>query len=398
MGPTLLVAAARSAHTVRVRRNAFASLLLCLATAAAAQVRLIAPEALSPIGAPALLLGGPAAPVPALTSALSMQARALSLMTAPQAADYLAAAAASPVPVERAAAKLSIAAIAEPRGPLAAAVPAAKTAPAGAAAELAPIVASAKADPALSAWFDGSTPALGLDALTISRRGWTKGGERIARLGQGDYGFVDAHPDADGVVLKTVAPSDMVDFFGNASHQQIADNEESVSRKLAEADAGPAYLGRGKRQGLQVSARERILDGGTLEDLARARKIGPEEAKLVEELMGRLAAAGLKPQDLRPSNIMIGRTALDPRRRAFVVDGGNFGEYPEGLDLAARTEHMMDMPVVLFARMDSHMGWIEKTTTVRITLEKAVERASRTTRWLRFKGFWKDFARAVVPY
>jgi hypothetical protein len=180
------------------------------------------------------------------------------------------------------------------------------------------------------------------------------------------------------------------------SPSQTAAQEEATAKTLVEADAGPRHFGRAVHDGYLISVRERVF-GDTLERLAYDRRLGPEERDLVLDLMRRLAAAGLKPDDLRPSNIMIGRTLLDPRRRAFVVDGGKFKMVPAGLDAEGRFQDLMREPIVLRGRFDQNIGWVEYSKPMALILAEGVERSGRTTRWQRFKGFWKDLPRMLTP-
>jgi hypothetical protein len=364
---------------------------LALAAAAAAQVRVLPPSALAPLGVPALLMGTPAAPPPALAAALSLQTLAIAPLPAPEAAAYLIARAAAAAPAERAAAMILAARLTAPR-------PASAPARAPAAdMGLRELAASARTDPALAAWFDGGkTAPLELDGLELKRGSWRRGAAPLERLGQGEFGFVDVHPTIPGAVVKTVEHSAEIQLFSNASHEDSAVKEEETSRALADADAGPRHFGRAVRAGRRVSVRERVF-GETLEQLGRGKRLGPAERELVLDLLRRMGEANTKSDDMRPSNVMIGRTLLDPRRRAYVVDGGNLSALPAGLDAEGRVRALLDEPIVLRARFDPNMGWIEKVRTMRQILDEGVERASRTTRWLRFKGFWKDFGRAMAP-
>jgi hypothetical protein len=110
-----------------------------------------------------------------------------------------------------------------------------------------------------------------------------------------------------------------------------------------------------------------------------------------------MAAGNVNSDDMRPDNIMIGRTLLDPRRRAYLVDGGNVAPFAEGLDAAGRYAARLDESIMLRGRFDQNMGFVEYHKTMRQILTEGLERSSRTTAWLRFKGFWSDFGRAMVP-
>jgi hypothetical protein len=377
----------------RTFRSGFlGALALALAVAASAQVRFLPVEALAPIGLPPLMIGTPAAPAPVLAAALSFQVQAIAALPVPAASAYLAERAAAAAPAERAAAKILAARLVSPESN---AGPSAVTA-AASDAGLRELAESARADPSLAAWFEGAKPApsLELEGLALKRGTWRRGENKLQRLGQGEFGFVDVHPAIPGAVIKTVAYSGSAEMFSDTPPEQTAAQEEDVARALAAADAGPRHFGQASLGGYLVSVRERIF-GGTLDDLSRGRRLGPAERELVLDLMRRLAAAGLKPVDLRAPNVMIGRTLLDPRRRAYVVDGGKFLPFPAGLDEEGRYLDLLAAPVVVMARFDRYAGLIENTQTIREVLDKGVERSERVTRWQRFKGFWKDLPRLL---
>jgi hypothetical protein len=374
------------------RRLAGGLSLLALAAAAAAQTLRLSPAALAPIGLPPLIIGAPSAPAPALASALSAQTQEISRIPLAQAAVYLAERAAADAPAERAAAKILAAdlaaALPEPTAAApTAAAPAAEISPAEG---LRALARSARADPALSSWFDASAaaPDLGLDGLTFNRGRWRLGERAADRLGQGEFGFVDAHPRLTGAVMKTVSLSAETVLFSNPHPTRVADLEEKTARGLAAADAGPRYLGRAIVADRHVSVRERVY-GETFERLAASGRFGPEERALVVDLLRRLAAAGLKSDDLRPSNVMIGTTALDGRRRAYLVDGGNLSELPPGT-VEERVNGLLEAPVFLHGRMDSQVGFVETWKSPAEMLDEAIHGYGRTTTWLRFKGFWTD--------
>jgi hypothetical protein len=380
-----------------LRSTFLSALALALAVAASAQVLVLPVEALAPIGLPPLLVGTPAAPGPLLSSALSFQLQAIGALPAPAASAYLAERAASAAPAERAAAKLVAARLVFPEA--AAAVPAAPGVRTGTPdAGLRELAESARLDPALAAWFDGGkAPSLGLDGMKLVRGTWRRDGAKLERLGQGEFGFVDVHPAVAGAIVKTVAHSASIMLLGGDDPMQTALREEATARALSAADAGPRHFGRAEiGGGYLVSVRERVF-GDTLESLSYRRRLGPEERDLVLDLVRRLAAAGLKPDDLRPANVMIGRTLLDPRRRAYVVDGGNLNPAPAGLDAEGRSRDLLDATIILRGRFVKDVGWIEDTTTLRTILDRGVDRAGRVTRWQKFKGFLNDLPRMVMP-
>ena len=358
---------------------------LCAVSSRAAVLSVVPEASLAPLGVPSLVLGGPSSMPALLSQTLAAQTTLVGAMPPAMIAPHLVALAASPVTVERAAAKIVAARLSAGTGP-AAALP-----------EVQALAKSAKEDPAFSQWFDGGvkTPSLELDGLTMKRGAWKSGGAYLGRLGQGEFGFVDVHPSVDGAVIKTVEHSASVAMFNFDPIEKTADGEEATANLLAKADAGPRFLGRAVHGRRLVSVRERVY-GDTADDLMRAGKFGPDEKALVLELLRRLAAAGVHTNDLRPSNIMIGTTKLDHRRRAWIVDGGQPLELPAGT-VDQRLEHIVNTPVMLRGRMDPNVGWVEFSKPWRIMFEEGLERWGRDTRWKRFKGFWKDLGAAMVP-
>jgi hypothetical protein len=123
--------------------------------------------------------------------------------------------------------------------------------------------------------------------------------------------------------------------------------------------------------------------------MIRAREFGEEERGLMLDLVGRLAKANLYVNDMRPENVMIGRTLLDPRRRAYVVDGGSIVPLPD-LDVEGRIEHILAKPISLRGRMDRYAGWIEYALPLNTIMADGIARKNQVTRWQRFKGWWNE--------
>ncbi len=352
------------------------SLALLWARAASAAVLAAVPipeVALAPIGVPAVILGSPSSmPVP-LAQTLSAQQVLLSAMPAPMIAPHVVALAASQVPYERAAAKLLAHSLVE-------------TQPA-----LAPLAESARKDPAFSAWFDGASAKKEdhFDGLVYKGGVWRDGDAKLQRLGRGEFGFVDVNPRVEGAVMKTTAHSSTVELLTTDGPDKTSEKEQATADALAAADAGPRHFGRFNPLGYYVSLRERVY-GKTLHDMMRAREFGEEEKELMLDLVRRLAKANLLVNDMRPENIMIGRTLLDPRRRAYVVDGGGIIPIPEGLDENGRVDFILKNPISLRGRMDRYVGWIEYALPLNTIMADGIARKNQVTRWQRLKGWWSE--------
>lgn len=207
----------------------------------------------------------------------------------------------------------------------------------------------------ITALFDGAQapPDLGLEGLRF---------KELPYIGRGEFGVVADHVKEPGTVVKAVSMAPSI-FTAMADPVKIAENEEKTARAYAAAGAGPRYYG---RLGTW-SVREKIY-GDTMEKLIDSRRFGRRANKLVLELLERMAAAGLNSDDLKPKNIMIGRTASDRTRRAYVVDGGNM--------LPAKTaQELREQQITLFVRMDAHVGEIAFTRPFYEFLNEGLDRA-----------------------
>ena len=89
----------------------------------------------------------------------------------------------------------------------------------------------------------------------------------------------------------------------------------------AKIGAGPRILGSGTVDGHAALVKERVY-GDTVERMLEDDAFGAEEHGLLQDLFLRIARSGLSFVDPRPGNVMIGRTFVDPARRAYLVDGG----------------------------------------------------------------------------
>lgn len=181
----------------------------------------------------------------------------------------------------------------------------------------------------LAAVYEGEDPALRgaqavLGAVSLRRRWFgrdtlRRDGRRLQTLGQGNFGNVLTDPVEPEVVLKVIQPNMDLFLFSNLTMSEVIKEEEEISRLLSDSGAGPRYFGRRNVGGRMVFAKERV-HGESLETIIRDRRFGPEDHRLVMEMLDRMAAYRLIPDDMRPANVLIGHTASDPARRAYLVD------------------------------------------------------------------------------
>jgi hypothetical protein len=358
---------------------------------------------------PPLILGSVAQASHPLWASFDQQVVALKTLPTSQASAYLAQAAqASPLQAMSARA-LAIAAVepAAAKALLAAQPDVARAETLGAAIEalkgadgLAALAAEGRADPALARVFDhaAAAPSLELDGIVSKGSSLRLGQEKLGFLGQGEFGAVYEHPSIPGAIVKAVQHGFEVSLFMmNKTITDTANEEETVSRALAAADAGPRYFGRAVVARRELSVRERIY-GDTMQQLARDRKFGPEEQALVLDLLRRMAKGRLYTDDKRAPNIMIGRTLLDPRRRAYLIDGGNILPVDAAVSEDELYGNLLHQNTILIRKMDPHMGEIEISRPFSQLMADAVYRSRPTTTWQRFKdGLREAFTYPHVP-
>ncbi len=190
---------------------------------------------------------------------------------------------------------------------------------------------------------DVEEPAsLGLQGVL---RRWEKlylGGKELTLLGRGDFGAVYAHPRIRGAVIKMVAFSAGALLSISMTPAQAAQQEAKVTQRLAKASVGPELLGTVSIPGeptrlrrwlwglfgkeARVEDRPAVLKkrvyGDTVEDLIAGRRFTQEDYELVQDMLRRMAGDRIRVSDLRTANVMIGRTASNPERRAYLIDGG----------------------------------------------------------------------------
>ena len=252
----------------------------------------------------------------------------------------------------------------------------------------------AKETPEVHPLLSGRSTELELQGLGYKGSRLYDGGAKAARLGSGEFGIVDEHPRIPGAVIKAVAPSAEIQIFSDFKPERTWLLEEASARRLAEIGAGPRFFGKAQIGGALVSVRERIF-GDTLERLIMDRRYGPEEHALMLDLVQKLAAAGFVGDDMRPSNIMIGRTAADGARRAFIIDGT--GQIPlAGGSPEERLGNAWTHQVDLKWQMNPLVGEIRHSKALGEILDEGLSRSRDKTWWQRFKRVLKEMASAPM--
>lgn len=333
---------------MRSRALPWALLASCAAVARAQVVARVPVEALPASAAaasvhPALLSPDGAAGAP-LAAFLAEGAAGLSaaLRAAPPAAPgaapvapALAALAASPEPARRAVAGLLARAVGDTRDAAALLVRmpallnsdlpslAACRPELGAAAGLAD---ASRGDPTVAFLFDGrAPPRVGLDPdAALDGEDLVAGGRRVAAIGRGFFGIVHPHPSVEGAVVKTDLPRGTDPSAEPASAGAFRlSRDRRTTREAARIGVGPRLLGEATVGDRPALVKERMY-GDTVARLLESGRFTAEDHALIEEMFLTVARSGIVFLDVRPENIMLGRTLVDPRRRAYLVDGGEF--------------------------------------------------------------------------
>jgi hypothetical protein len=186
------------------------------------------------------------------------------------------------------------------------------------------IAEAARLDPSVSFLFDGA--AAGTveppEGAVLQGEDLIWNGELTPALGRGFFGVVHPHPAVEGAVVKTDLPRKL-GALGEPPEMGRWRMEKDRNTTLAAASigAGPRVLGSGTVDGHAALVKERVY-GDTVERMLEDDAFAAEEHGLLQDLFLRIARSGFSFVDPRPGNVMIGRTMVDPVRRAYLVDGG----------------------------------------------------------------------------
>jgi hypothetical protein len=233
---------------------------------------------------------------------------------------------------------------------------------------------------------------------------------KLPRIGRGDWGVVFEAPGGDGVVLKMVRPRSGALFFGQpASDADVFAHEAMLTTALAASGAGPRLLGcvripiHGDRWGAGFCyglLKERVY-GDTIEALAWQRRFDISALGLVLDVLEKLAADGKQPQDLKRSNIMIGRTLLGPERRALVVDAGKLVRHPPEVSSGVVLHGLLNQPTAVGVGIDRNTGF---ETVVQLPMKRILHEATHRSqqrgllaRLLQNLGEWQALPAQPMP-
>lgn len=205
--------------------------------------------------------------------------------------------------------------------------------------------AAASLEPSVPALFDGKPEHgdLDLGGLVMTQQGLFYQGRRIQELGRGGYGIVDAHPKAEGVVLKTIM---LRDSRGLAQLREDAVKDDVLTHRLAAAGLGPRGFGVSEAAGSPVVGKERVY-GETVHDLIAGGRYGQREHGLVLDLVDRMARERVDIRDLREPNIMLGVTLAEPDRlRGWVIDGQAYRALSPDTSAARVRRAILERPTI----------------------------------------------------
>ena len=186
------------------------------------------------------------------------------------------------------------------------------------------IAEAARLDPSVSFLFDGASPGSveTPEGAVLEGENLVWNGAWTSPLGRGFFGVVHPHPSVEGAVIKTDLPRKL-GALGEPPEmgRWRMEKDRNVTLAAAKIGAGPRILGSGTVDGHAALVKERVY-GDTVERMLEDDAFGAEEHGLLQDLFLRIARSGLSFVDPRPGNVMIGRTFVDPARRAYLVDGG----------------------------------------------------------------------------
>lgn len=197
----------------------------------------------------------------------------------------------------------------------------------------------------------------------------------LHELGRGDFGVVYAKPYQPDRVLKLLITGDITRSESGTHY----DREYYTAQLLAAHQLGPQLYDVFAVDGYAVLEKERVF-GETVAGLCRMRRFGEAEAALTRGLVDRLANFGETFADLYADNIMLGTTARQPERRAYIVDCNASIPLSAGSH-AQRVNAILDWPVAKETFVHRDIGVVERVITLRGIINRGVYQSARRPWW-----------------
>lgn len=212
--------------------------------------------------------------------------------------------------------------------------------------------------------------------------------EKMNLLGKGQYGAVYVHPVHEDAVLKLLNIQVDAMLFSSQSAQDVFQEDIRVTKKLAQAGAGPCLLGTVCIDGRPATVKERVF-GDTAETLFFERRLTEDDVELIRQMLMKMAQTGYHLNDLRLPNMMLGTTHANPTRQAYLIDANDAPDFPPDMPVEDRFQILYHQVVPRKIRIDPYRGTIEGTgPSLSSLLQEGLDRANDKTWWQRFiRGF-----------
>lgn len=240
-------------------------------------------------------------------------------------------------------------------------------------------------------------PDLKLDGVVRRGESLYQAGRELEPVGRGQFGAVYAHPKAAQAVIKMMIFTFASWISFGAPVDDVFHWEVVVTQQLAQAGAGPRFMGtasipaepsrlRSRLSRLLLGREPRMAErpavlkgrvfGENAEDIIAKGRFTRQDYDLVQDMLRRMADKRIRVFDLRVGNIVIGTTVEEPRRRAYLVDGGwllpvEKSESAEGIFQSLK--HYQTNPIGGIGTGN----WMTAGTTLEDALQEGLRRSSR---------------------
>jgi hypothetical protein len=177
------------------------------------------------------------------------------------------------------------------------------------------LAAWARADPAVARAFAAPPPEadLKLEGIRQSWAGELQHARGLSASYPGVWPLTYGHPDVPGAVVTVSSRRDFHALELYAGHVE----------DLGRDGLGPRLLGKGyTRGGLAAPHHLVVVEGVDGRPLPAQGPLDPADYELVADWADRARRAGWQPHPLGLRSLVLGATALDPERRAYMHDPG----------------------------------------------------------------------------